>query len=269
MLLYIYNMTKTSYDSPAVRKAIKLFTLLCESQKPLGCTKIATELKLNTNMVFRLLKTLIDENWVVESEDGLKYTASLLPYHHAIKPLKKLQFTQLAAKPLNDLWDQTHESCYLGIIDGTKTYFLEHLDAIGDIRVVASPGGRFNMHCAAPGKVLLAYSNQSFVEKVIAKEGLPKQTKNTITNKEELFKELEKIRDMKYGLDIEEFTDGLICFAAPVFDYNSQLVGTIGLSVLTLYYTVEKMVNELGPLVVEAANNISIAMGYNGGDIKI
>lgn len=252
---------KPSYDVPAVRKLILLIELLCEGLKPLGLTEICNATGLNNNMVFRLLHTLQDEGWVVEPEKN-KYEISLIPYHHFSKPVARMSLTRAAQKPLRELWEQTGESCYLGIIDGTRTQFVEHLDATGDVRIAAVPGGRFPMHCAAPGKVLLAYSDEAFVDSVIAQEGLPRQTKNTITDPEKLKSELAEIRECGFGRDLEEFGDGIICFAAPIFDFSGALVGTIGLSVLTLYYTPDEMSENFGENVCAAARAISANIGF-------
>jgi DNA-binding IclR family transcriptional regulator len=161
-----------------------------------------------------------------------------------------------------DLHQKTRQSCYLGIVDGTRTFMVEHLDALeGDIRLSAQPGGRHLMHCAAPGKVLLAFSPEAFVEQVLKIEGLPAQTEHTLTTVSKLKKELSTIRSAGYALDREEFARGLICFAAPLFDVNNQLVGTVGISVLTLYYSLTQLEKELGPAVIEAADRTSEALG--------
>lgn len=254
-------MAKTSYDAPAVRKAVVLIELLCESDKPLGVSEVSQALKINSNMVFRLLKTLEEEGWIVKAGEGPKYAMSLRPFHYMSKTVRRMGLRTAADAPLKRLWDDTHESCYLGVIDGTRTLFLEHLDATGDVRVIANPGGRFLMHCAAPGKVLLAFSPGTFVDKVLAETGLPSQTKKTIVNVKAFQKELSEIRVRGYALDNEEYAEGLLCFAVPVFNVKDELAGTIGISVLSLYYSLEKLIREIGPKVVAAANETSNSLG--------
>ena len=254
-------MAKATYDAPAVRKAIAVIELLCESTHPLGVTEICQSLELNNNMVFRLLHTMLEEGWITQV-DGPKYTMSLVPFHHLSKPAQRMDINKAAHGPLQKLWEVTGESCYLGIIDGTQTLFLQHLDAIGDIRIAANPGGKFMMHCAAPGKVLMAYAGNRFVNQVIKEHGLPAQTDKTLVTTETLKEDLKQIRENGFGLDLEEFADGLICLAAPVFDCEGNLAGTIGLSVLTLYYSEDQLRNELGPKVIEAARETSQILGH-------
>lgn len=255
--------TKPTYDAPAARMVIRLIEELCTSDEPMGVTDLVQRLKSNANMVFRLLHTLEGMGWIIRSGVATpKYAMGLRPFHYTSKPIRRIHVRQAAETPLMALHQKTRQSCYLGIIDGTRTFMVEHLDALeGDIRLNAQPGGRHLMHCAAPGKVLLAYSPDSFFDRVIKTEGLPAQTEHTITSGAKLRKELATIRSVGYAMDREEFARGLICFAAPLFDVNDQLVGTVGISVLTLYYSLTQLEKDLGPAVIEAADLISEALG--------
>ena len=73
-------MAKSSYDAPAARNAVRVIELLCESERPLGVREVARRLELNSNMVFRLMRTLHRQGWVVPDEDGTKYAMSLRPF---------------------------------------------------------------------------------------------------------------------------------------------------------------------------------------------
>ncbi len=255
-------MAQTSYDVPAVRKAIRLIELLCESEHPLGVSEIGHRLDLNKNMVFRLLRTLQEEGWIIQENGGApKYRMSLRPFHHASKPVSRTNLRVAANEPIRELWQDTGESTYLGVLDGDRTLFLEHLDATGNIRLSAQVGGRYAMHCAAPGKVLLAHADEALLKK-LAKKGFERQTRRTICDLPALQKALDEVIRQGYALDLEEYADGLLCFAAPIHDYKERVIGTVGQSVLTLHYTPERLVEELGPNICDTARKISLAMGY-------
>jgi DNA-binding IclR family transcriptional regulator len=254
---------KRKYDAPAARMVIRLIEELCQNEEPLGVTELVQRLQSNSNMVFRLLYTLEEMGWIVRNGGATpKYSIGLRPFHYTSKPVRRTNVRQAAEGPLRELHQTTRQSCYLGIIDGTRTFMAEHLDALeGDVRLNAQPGGRHLMHCAAPGKVLLAFSPESFVDKVIKVEGLFPQTDHTITAAPKLKKELARIRSQGYAVDREEFARGLICFAAPLFNVSNELAGTIGISVLTLYYSLTQLEKEIGPAVMMAADRTSEALG--------
>jgi DNA-binding IclR family transcriptional regulator len=258
-------MAKTSYDVPAIRKGIRVIELLCDSHVPLGVTEIAQKLGLNTNMVFRLLRTLQDEGWIVEHDNGPKYVMSLKPFHHTAKLVKKMDIVVAAMNPLRELWEKTGETTYLGVLDVDRILCVEQLEGTGDIRVGGMPGRRSLMHCSAPGKAILAHATGNLVDR-LAKEGLKKMTKNTICSKAALKKELSKVAGKGYALDREEYMDGLLCLGVPIFDHESKVAGAAGLSVFKLYYTLEELIERLAPLLIETGKKISQALGYPGGD---
>jgi len=253
-------MAKTSYDVPAVRKALRLIELLCDSDEPLGVTEIGQRLELNKNMTFRLLRTLHGEGWIVQ-EEGPKYRMSLRPFHHTSKPVGRMNLRTAAEEPLKELWKATGESTYLVVLDGDRMLVLDHLDSTRDVRIAAKVGARYHLHAAAPGKLLLAHAGPSLLEE-LAEDGLQRFTAHTITNRDELRENLARIVAEGYALDLEEYADGLLCFAAPIFDYEEKVVGAIGISVLTLYSTSKKMVDEFGHKVIAAGKRISAALGH-------
>ncbi len=253
-------MAKTSYDVPAVRKALRLIELLCESEEPLGVSDIGQRLKLNKNMTFRLLRTLHAEGWIVQ-EDGPKYRMSLRPFHHTSKPVARMNLRTAAEGPLHELWRSAGESTYLVVLDGNRMLVLDHLDSTRDVRIAAKVGARYRLHCAAPGKVLLAHAGRSLLEE-LANEGFHRFTVHTMTTIDELREDLAKIIERGYALDLEEYADGLLCFAVPIFDYRGQVVGAVGISVLTLYYTSERMIEVLGSKVIATGKRISAALGH-------
>ena len=57
---------------------------------------------------------------------------------------------------------------------------------------------------------------------------------------------------------------GFFAVAVPIRDYAGSVIGTVGITVLTLNYTQKQLVDELMPRVRQAGEEISRAMGYTG-----
>jgi len=249
------------YDVPAVRQVLQLLELLCESEQPLGVSQIGQALRMNKSMVFRLLQTLLKGGWVVRNEDRQTYQMGLRPFHYVSKPVGRMNLLVAANGPVRALWQATGESTYLGILDGDKVLYLEHLNATGTVQIAGKVGGRYTLHCSAPGKVLLAHAGEDLLNQLVQR-GLERQTRHTICQPVRLRNHLKEVARQGYGVDVEEYAEGCICYAAPIRNYTGNVVAVVGLSVLTLYYTFERMCRELGPKVHEAARAISLALGY-------
>ncbi len=245
-------------SAPAVEAATKAIEFIAKCPGDVGISEICRGTELNKNMVFRILSTLEAQGWVYS--DNQKYGLTLVPFHITSKVLGKMTLNNAATPILHSLWQKTGESTYLGVLEGDKVLYLQHLDGVGDVRVAGRTGGRYQMYCSAPGKVLLAYAGEEFIEEYLKKELLP-ITDKTITEKDALRKELENIRTRGYSTDREEFGGGITCVAAPIFDLTGRVIGTVGCSAFTPDGDCDKVIERLLPDVASAAKEISIRLG--------
>ena len=257
-------MTKSdTYDVPALRKSLRIIELLCSEEDPLSAADISKRLGISSNMVFRVLKTLTNEGWVSQSTEGPRYSITLKFYEHAAKPLNRLDLVKAARGPMEELWNETGENCFISRREGARFMHLLHFNGTRPIRLSVTPGVLFKMHTSAPGKILMAHAGKSVEDQVI-EDGLDQQTPHSITSATTLRKELATIRKQGYALDVEETLEGLYCYAAPVRNHTGSVIGAVGISVLTLYATLDEIVTRFGPRVQARAAEISGILGFNG-----
>ena len=176
--------------APAVEASVKVITFLAECEQEIGISEISRGTGINKNMVFWILNTLENEGWVYCNEQ--KYSLTLLLFGLASKPISRLSLNTAATPILYDLLNKTGESTYLGILNDDKVLYLQHLDGVKSVRVAGRVGGEYDLYCSAPGKVLLAHADNDFIEEYTSRN-FDKTTKNTITEKADILKELEKI----------------------------------------------------------------------------
>jgi IclR family acetate operon transcriptional repressor len=256
--------SKTNYDAPALRKGIRLLELLCNCAGSMSIAEISRHLELNKHMVLRLLGTLCDEGWVV-AEEGPAYRVSLAPLSYFSKPVGQMDVVRAAEEPIDELWNATGETTYLAVCDGDRSVGLILRQSRRDVQVVARAGSRMLMHCSGPGKVLLAHAEPDLFDR-LAKEGFERKSENTICDPAELRAHLDQIARQGYAVDNEEYLRGNLCLAAPVFDYTGRVVASVGITTLTLYHTLESMLEAYVEPVTAAGRRVSIAMGYVGGN---
>ncbi len=244
--------------APAVEFATKVMTFLAESEREAGVSEISRGVDLNKNMVFRILNSLEKDGWVYCNNQ--KYALTLLPFKVASKAVTRMNLNTASAPILYDLLDKSGQSTYLGVLNGDKVLYLQHFDGIGNVHVAGRVGGEYDLYCSAPGKVLLAFSDEKYIDEYTSKE-LYKRTSNTKTQKWELLEEIQKIRTLGFAADREEFGNGITCVAAPIFDYTGACVGTVGCSAFTPEKKCDDIISELTPLVLSAAKEISTRLG--------
>jgi DNA-binding IclR family transcriptional regulator len=107
---------------------------------------------------------------------------------------------------------------------------------------------------------MLNYDSKQ-LNQMIASKGLAALTPNTITSKEELIKELEKIRTQGYALDDEECELGARCIATGIKDYSGKYIAGISVSGPTTRMSME-YVNIIKNIVMDTSKTISGLLAY-------
>jgi len=250
-----------AYDVPGLRAGIDVLTALCESADGLGVAELAERTGCNKHMVFRCLKTLVSKGWVTENGEGPKYAVSLVPFRFASMPLARMDVVTVAQEPLRALWKQLGESVYLGVMHDSMVMYVIHHEGTRNIHLGGRVGEHYWPHAAAAGKVLAAYGEPELRDSIIAR-GLKKLTGATHTTRKRFLSEVENVRAQGYALDEEEYMEGGLCYATPVYDYTGRVVAAIGTTVLTIHYRRADVVSVLGPHIQETAGRISTALGW-------
>ena len=152
---------------------------------------------------------------------------------------------------MNEIANLTGEIVYLAVLNGTEVIYLD--GAFPDY----STGGR-NMtglkaplYCTGIGKALLAYAGPERVDEVIS-EGLYSFTKDTITDGENLRKELELVRERGYSVDNMEHEYGIKCVAIPIRNGEDRVVAACSVTGPSPRFT-EKRITELAEILKKHA----------------
>jgi IclR family transcriptional regulator, KDG regulon repressor len=119
------------------------------------------------------------------------------------------------------------------------------------------------MHCTSVGKAILAHLPSNIVLDILDRKGLPMHTKHTITNKDEFLKELIRVKEKGYALDLEENEYGIRCIAVPIFDHLGKVIAAVSVSGPTIRMTDERL-EQLKPRMIEIGKQISARLGYVG-----
>jgi DNA-binding IclR family transcriptional regulator len=72
---------------------------------------------------------------------------------------------------------------------------------------------------------------------------------------------LEKIRQIGYAVDDEEFDPGVRCIAVPIFDFRGKAIGAMGISGPATRITHERL-PQLAAMVVEIGQALSGRMTF-------
>ncbi|ADP82094.1 IclR family transcriptional regulator [Pseudofrankia inefficax] len=216
-------------ERTAVDKALSLLAALGgESPAGLGVTELGRRTGLTKSTAFRLLGVLL-RNGVIERV-GSNYRLSPALGElggHADDPRHEWLCTVLTPF-LADLYELTHETVHLAVLDGLDVLYINKLYGHRPVRSPSRIGGRVPAHCTAVGKSLLAYDAQAI--DAVAARSLAGLTAHTITDRNLLERHLCEVQRDGIAFDHEEALLGLTCVAAPVFGPAGRPVAAVSVA---------------------------------------
>lgn len=100
----------------------------------------------------------------------------------------------------------------------------------GAERYRARIGSYYRMHATATGKAILASYPRERIDAIVDAWGLPARTERTVTDRNELFEELDRIAERGYAIDDQEYADGLRSVGMAINGPDGGVVGAISVS---------------------------------------
>ncbi len=129
----------------------------------------------------------------------------------------QLRLRERALPYMGDLYERTHQTIQLAVLDGPEVIYVEVIAGHHPVRSPSRRGGRVPAHCTAVGKVLLAFAPEP---PPLEGPDLVALTRRTVTDRARLRRELAQVRHDGIAFDNEEAMLGLCCAAAPVTDHR-------------------------------------------------
>ncbi|MEH7254418.1 IclR family transcriptional regulator [Neobacillus niacini] len=253
---------KSQEDShlSSVKNALRILKSFSIDEPEKKISDISTSLGLNKSTVSRTMSTLASEGFVYKDPDSKKYRLGLSILSLSGIVNSNMDVYRESQPILNKLVETIGETAHISVLDNLDVIYLQKVDCNHPVRFLTHVGRRNPPYCTSSGKVLLAYSTNDVVEKVINR-GLEKFTKNTITNPDKLRTHLELIRQNGYASSFDEFFEGVTTIAAPIFDYQGKVIAA--LSVVGPKQRIQSQkVQGYAKKVIHAAFEISNRMGY-------
>ncbi|WP_306533632.1 IclR family transcriptional regulator [Geobacter sp.] len=254
---------KSEYIIQAVDHALDLLEQFHDDVDELGVTELSKRLKLHKNNVFRLLATLESRGYIEQNRVTENYRLGLKTLELGQTFIKQMGLLRQSRPVLEWLVKECNETAYVAILKEQSIVYLDVVETDLTVRVVPRVGSRLPAYSTAAGKVQIAYMPDEELEAFFPAKELKAFTPNTVTDRDVLKKHLKEVAEMGYAIDNEELDMGVRCVGAPIRDYTRRIIGAVSLSGPSMRFTDERMGKELIPLVRQAAEEISMKLGYH------
>jgi DNA-binding IclR family transcriptional regulator len=209
----------------AVDRAAQLLVEVARHRDPVSFTELIAASGLAKSTTSRLL-TALERNGLVRRDVAGRFSPGEVFLSYAWRGGAEADLVTLAQPVLAQLGEQTSETINLGVPrDGGLVEQIAQVDSRYLIGGTNWVGLTVPLHCAALGKVLLAFGAAE-----LPKGRLERRTDRTITSKNALAAEVAAVRERGYAVTIEELEPGLVAVAAPVFGDGEAAVGALSVS---------------------------------------
>lgn len=227
----------------------------------LGVTELAQMLDVDKSTASRIIDTLKEHDMVQQVRNTRKYKLGFRVLHLGEGLRKSLNVIDIARPILREVSRELEQSVHLCAYNNSMVYVIDQVVSHQQYTMLAMVGMIEPIHSSSVGKCILSYRRDDIIDMILEGYEYTQYTPKTISNKEDLLKELRKIKEQGYAVDDEEMLLGVRCVAAPVFDYRNSVRYSIGISGPTTVMTSENIAHYKKKLIT-AANRIGREMGY-------
>lgn len=216
-------MNQEREKSPGLR-LLELLELLARQPKPQTLPAVVALTGWPKPTVHRMLVQLERAGWLARDPDGRRYALAARTLRLAESALSSSAHQGVRHAVLVKLVSEVGESCNLTALSGADVVYLDRVESAFPLRVELRAGTRVPVHCSASGKLFLAWMAPRQRDTLLRSLGLERYTATTLTDRASLQAELEMVAREGYAVDAEEFVEGLVCVAVPVFAPDKRRV---------------------------------------------
>lgn len=252
------------YFSPPVQRAAKLLRYIADGGTIENIQKAVKTLGISRTTLLRLLYTLEIERFISKIPGSGEYQIGIGLLGLVGQNAYGQDLVQVALPVVGWLAERCGLSAHLGVLDGADAVYLArrvpNVPLASNIRV----GSRISAHATTLGRAILAFMDQDLVSTMFSERMLNQHTDRTLTKLPELMEKLQEEFKAGYSSSDGMYAKGVSSIAAPIFGENGLVVASINVTGPTdiIRGSAERHAQIIA-LVLEAANTVSIKLGYH------
>jgi IclR family transcriptional regulator, KDG regulon repressor len=250
--------SRESRHVASVVKALKLLELI-GTHGPLTLSEVSQAAGMPKSTLFRLLTTLTDTGFIRRRGPG-EYVASMKLWRIGASAVQLASLREDIVGALARLVSESNETAHYSVYEDGFAVYVDKAESPQPVHAYTAVGGRSPAYASATGKVLLAHASPE--ERTRVASLIEPHTPQTVSNEDDLERELEKVRHLGFAVNRGEWRTDVWGVAAPVFGLSGDADGAVGVS--GPRSRVEPRVPDFCELVCDVARDLSERRGWIG-----
>lgn len=213
----------------SAERVLRIFEHLSGFPNGLTAKEISTQLGYAVSSTFELLKTLSDNDYLIENERK-RYSLGPKLIQLGVNASSYLDINKVATPLLTKLMEDLEETIFMAVLSLDEVVYVAKINSYKTISTNANIGSRKPIYCTGLGKAFLTFMPEKETLSIIDKLELEPLTPNTVQTKEALLEQIKHFRKLGYAIDNEEIEQGLWCVAVPVYDAANRMIVAVSVS---------------------------------------
>ena len=204
------------YQAPIVKKAFQILQLIAGEDRQMTISDLSRELGINKSTVHGITKALEETGALYRDNESKRYALGTAIFELARADYSRKDLKEIARPLMEKLMRSTGQSVFLGICSGSHVSIIDIVESAQDLKITSPVGTRVPLLAGALGKAFLACMDKTQALSLIDELGLRSYTANSIINPKRYMEKVEQARETGYGLDDEEYIEGVRAVAAVI-----------------------------------------------------
>jgi IclR family pca regulon transcriptional regulator len=174
--------------------------------------------------------------------------------------LSSLNLWEIAQPLMEDLVQETHESCSAATLDLPDIVYVARVPTRRIMTIALGVGTRLPAHATSMGRVLLADLPEGELDAYLTQYELERFTPHTIVEPDALRAAVGEVRSQGWALVDQELEIGLRSVAAPIRGANGRTIAALNASAAAARVSKEELRMRFLPALLRTAGQISASL---------
>ena len=225
----------------SLEKGIYLLGIFSEEPYEYTVPDLVEITGFNRTTIYRMLSTFEEAGMLIRDDRSKSYKMGPMTYHLGNVYLHHANYKDSIQTILEKISEESKESVGIAHREGNKVVSIYAIETHQHLKVNDRPGTYYPMNKGCYGKCLMAYHDQTVVGELLDGAAFEKTASGTLTDKEEILKEYQRIRDNGFVESIDEVASYICGIGLPLKSPNGRVENVVAISFFRQDDYIEKL----------------------------
>lgn len=246
------------YFSTSLEKGLNILSLFNKETPRLTQTDISKALGLNMTSTYRYINTFVNLGYLEKDEKTKELRPGFRCLTFCSNLIRATDYLYLTERLVDKIFLQHNITIDVVFVIDDTLMRVFHREAEETLTYQLPDVAKNCLHNTSVGKAFLSALSESELKQTIDRIYFHIRTQKTISDKEQLLAEIEKVRTRGYAMNVEEYLAGLITIGAPLISpVTGEGIGAVSFDFSILQNSADEIEEKFADLIIDTAAAIS------------